>query len=248
MTAATARSTEQSNAWPSLKLVIFDKDGTLVDDNSTWAPALNDLVHMLTECEPDARLACAEAVGIDLERNLLVPGSVATYASNAQIAEAAASTLSITRGLPNMIEEVEHFLTSAVPSNVVAIEGAGEILARLQSEGIPLALATNDGEDSTLRQIEHLGWVEYFDWISGYDSGWGPKPDPGMLTACLDHFGIAPQNALMIGDTFADIDAAKAAQIPSVMVGEHHANEVGARHTLGSVAQLIRVLDNGYRA
>jgi len=229
--------------WPGLKAVIFDKDGTLVDDDNTWAPALVDLVHMLTECEPDARQACADAVGIDLEHNRLIPGSPATFASNAQIAEAVASTLSTSRGLPVLIEEVEHFLTSAVPANVVAVNGADQILARLHGAGVRLAMATNDGEDSTLRQIEHLEWVAYFDWISGYDSGWGPKPDPGMLSACIKHFGIAPHETLMIGDTFADIDAAAAAEIPSVMIGELDFRDAQAAYRIASVADLVPLLD-----
>lgn len=245
MTAA-AQPLTLGPTWPGLELVIFDKDGTLVDDNSTWAPALADLVHMLTVCEPDARENCAAAVGVDLDRNELVPGSLATYASNAQIAEAAASTLSTSRGLPQMIDEVEHFLASAVPANVVALAGADDVLAQLQTAGVRLALATNDGEDSTLRQIEHLEWVAYFDWISGYDSGWGPKPDPGMLTACLDHFGTAPASTLMIGDTFADIEAAQGASIPSVMVGATSASQAEPTHRLASVAQLTELLDTHF--
>lgn len=240
---ATEPTATATAAWPGLKVVIFDKDGTLVDDNSTWAPALVDLVHMLTECEPDARRACAAAVGIDLDTNTLIPGSPATYASNAQIAEAAASTLSITRGLPTLIEEVEHFLTSAVPANVVAIDGARDVLDRLRSEGVRLALATNDGEDSTLRQIEHLGWVEYFDFISGYDSGWGPKPDPGMLTACLDYFDAEPHEVLMIGDTFADIEAAQAAAIPCVLVDQTLQNAPGADQVVTSIGGLVDLLN-----
>lgn len=249
MTAAAHSTTHQSMnhqaTWSDLKVVIFDKDGTLVDDNNTWAPALVDLVHMLTEIEPEARQACAAAVGIDLERNMLIPGSPATFASNAQIAEAAASTLSTSRGLPNLIEEVEHFLTSAVPANVVAVDGAHEVLATLHNRGIRLAMATNDGEDSTLHQIEHLGWVPYFDFISGYDSGWGPKPDPGMLSACVKHFGVAAGETIMVGDTFADIEAGKAAGISTVMIDAALRNEPGADYVVSTVAEVIGLLEQG---
>ena len=53
----------------------------------------------------------------------------------------------------------------------------------LKARGLRLGLATNDGEASARRQLAALGLDAHMDFIAGYDTGHGGKPDPGMVLA-----------------------------------------------------------------
>lgn len=91
--------------------------------------------------------------------------------------------------------------------------GATSLLRRLGAADVTVAMATNDSESSAALQVGQLGWANLISHVVGYDSGFGPKPEPGMLLGLLDRLGVAPADALMVGDTWADAQAAAAANI-----------------------------------
>jgi phosphoglycolate phosphatase len=81
------------------------------------------------------------------------------------------------------------------------------------------ALATNRG--STVPQLlVHFGLDMHFDLVVGTHDVARPKPAPDMLLHCLDHFALAPSEAVYIGDSPSDRDAARAAGIDFIAVGK----------------------------
>jgi len=82
----------------------------------------------------------------------------------------------------------------------------------------PLALATNRGR-TVEGVVERFGLAEFFPIRVGVLDVPRAKPAPDMLLACLERAGIAPGNAVYVGDSPTDQLAARAASVAYVAVG-----------------------------
>lgn len=130
------------------------------------------------------------------------------------------------------------------------IDRPAEILAGLAGRGLHLGIATNDAESSARAQAEALGLGGMMEFIAGYDSGYGGKPDPGMVTAFAAHHGVRAGEVAMIGDSIHDLLAARAAGAIAVAVltgplkiAARGDVEPHADHVIGSIADLPGWLD-----
>jgi len=81
------------------------------------------------------------------------------------------------------------------------------------------AMATNRGGTIPML-VEHFSLDEWFDVVVGIHDVPRPKPAPDMLLHCLERLGVEPSAALYVGDSPTDLEAAEAAGIPFVAVGE----------------------------
>jgi phosphoglycolate phosphatase len=93
-----------------------------------------------------------------------------------------------------------------------------EVLALLKARGLSLGLATNDSEASARRHAEALELSDLFDFVAGYDSGHGGKPEPGMVLAFARYVGVETSAVAMVGDTAHDLKAARAAGAVAIAV------------------------------
>ncbi|MDH5526320.1 MAG: HAD-IA family hydrolase [Nitrospirota bacterium] len=106
------------------------------------------------------------------------------------------------------------------------------------------AIVTNKPMIYTEGVVRNLGLAERVGLVLGGDSIPALKPDPAMLLAALDHFGVAPEDALMVGDGLPDIGAARAAGVRCAILtcGLGNADELVAAepdHVLEHMEQLI---------
>ncbi len=98
------------------------------------------------------------------------------------------------------------------------VDGLFETLTWLRSRG-RTALATNRG--ATIPQLlEHFALGAHFDLVVGLNDVARPKPAPDMLLHCLERLGVAAESALYVGDSPSDHEAARAAGVPFVAVGD----------------------------
>jgi phosphoglycolate phosphatase len=98
------------------------------------------------------------------------------------------------------------------------VSGLQEVLAILRAS-YRLAMATNRG--STVPEIlRRFGLDQHIELAVGIHDVERPKPHPDMLVRCLRHFGVSPQAAVYIGDAETDEQAATAASMHFVAVGE----------------------------
>jgi phosphoglycolate phosphatase len=93
-----------------------------------------------------------------------------------------------------------------------------ESLGALKAMGLRIGLATNDSEASARRQITAMGLDDTVEFIAGYDTGHGSKPDPGMILAFARHIGVEPSRIAMVGDTLHDLECAHAAGALAIAV------------------------------
>ena len=118
------------------------------------------------------------------------------------------------------------------PSLVAPVEGAADAVARLRRAGVHVALVTNQSGiarglisrpqvDAVNTELERL--VGSLDAVLVCPHGPADgcrcrKPNPGLIVDALDHVGIAPADAVVIGDIGADVTAGLAAGARAVMV------------------------------
>jgi phosphoglycolate phosphatase len=123
---------------------------------------------------------------------------------------------------PDLIEELyRRFLAYYGENLCIATRlypGALAALDRLASEGFRLAICTNKMEAHSVRLLRALGVAGRFATICGRDTFPWFKPDPRHLTMTIERAGGDPRRAVMVGDSYSDVAAAKGAGIPVICV------------------------------
>ncbi|WP_113913202.1 HAD family hydrolase [Roseovarius dicentrarchi] len=190
--------------------IIFDKDGTLFDFHTTWADWTRGLLARLAAEHDVSADALADVVDFDLKEGRFLPESPLIGATNREGAELLASA--IPGADATRIEDVIR-LTSASAPLAPAVPLA-PFLTGLAARGIKLGLVTNDTEFGARAHLGNAGVLEHFDFIAGYDSGHGAKPQPGGLLAFAQAMGLAPARVAMVGDSTHDL-------IPGRRAGMH---------------------------
>jgi len=101
-------------------------------------------------------------------------------------------------------------------------------LTWLKSQGIKLGCVTNKAEQFTLPILKTMGLYEFFDIVISGDTLPLKKPDPAPLLHGAKFFGVAPQNAMMIGDSISDVKASRAAgfSIVCLSYGYNHGIDI----------------------
>lgn len=206
----------------TIRGLIFDKDGTLFDFHATWSVWANGLIDRLSGADPAAAEADAEALadrlagrlGFDRAARRFLPESAVIAGTMEVVIDAIRATLPALEEAPlrRMI------LTDTAAAQQIEVAPLVPLLDRLIAGGMTLGLATNDSEAPARAHLDRAGILERFAFVAGYDSGHGPKPTPGMLTAFSAATGIAPGACAMIGDSVHDLESGRAAGMTAVAV------------------------------
>jgi phosphoglycolate phosphatase len=181
------------------RLVVFDLDGTLVDSRRDIAESANDL---LVEC--GAQPLSEEAIGT------MVGDGAATL-----IARAFAAA-----GCPPPADALGRFLDiydRRLLRHTRVYDGIPALLETL-SATLATAVLTNKPIGSTLAILDGLELTRFF--RGGVLGGDGPhprKPDPAGLLQLMQTAGASPGETLMVGDSGADWQAARAASTRSCL-------------------------------
>jgi HAD superfamily hydrolase (TIGR01509 family) len=91
--------------------------------------------------------------------------------------------------------------------------GAAEALRALHARGLLLGVCSNKPIDFTRELVAYLGVAEFLALLLGPEDVARPKPAPDMLLAALTRLGLAPADALYVGDMVVDIDTARGAGV-----------------------------------
>ncbi len=184
--------------------IVFDLDGTLVDT----AP---DLVQALNEILKSQGMAPV-ALGASL--------SMVGHGARAMIEAAfiAAGRAPESALLDRLMQDFIAYYSDHIAEHSKPFPGAVAALDRFAANGWLLAICTNKLEGLARQLLQELGLAGRFAAITGQDTFGCRKPDPRHLTETIRCAGGEPQQAVMVGDSITDIDAAKAAGVPVVAV------------------------------
>lgn len=207
------------------QLVIFDWDGTVMDSTGRIIACMHkagaDLC--LPVLEDDA---VREIIGLGLPEALrtLYPG----------IGD---------RDLERMRERYAVHFVAAEASPSRLYPGARETLAALRAAGLRLAVATGKSRKGLERVWASSGLGDSFDASRCADETHS-KPHPAMVTELLTELGVAPERALVVGDTSFDLQMARDAGVDRVAVsyGAHPVDRLMNFHPLAVIDALPQLL------
>lgn len=194
----------------AIKGVLFDKDGTLIDFTATWRGLFEDMLDDYAGNDEPLRIAVGRAVGFDVLTRSFLPGSPVVADTTDVVASLMADLLP---GVdPATIEDDANRRAAATGAGDIApVDGLVGALDRLRASGLQLGVGTHDSEKAAHAHMRALGVADRFDFVAGYDSGWGLKPGPGMPEAFAAHIGAAAHEVIMVGDSVHDLSAGRAA-------------------------------------
>jgi len=202
-------------------LVVFDKDGTLIAFDAMWHGWFERLMEVIASqvtLDADIRRGLAGTLGYDLESGAWDPLGPLTIAATGELALLIASQLYRYQGKTweealTIVARAEEVAQATLPVEelTVPIGDVRGTLERLKGHGLLLALATTDVRATTERALAHLGLSPLFATIICGDDGIALKPAPDMALEICRRLGIAPQEAIMVGDTSVDLTMARLA-------------------------------------
>lgn len=227
--------------------VLFDKDGTLVDFDLTWGRAGHAVMHDLGRGDAPVVARLAAAMHYDVASRRFAPTSPLIAGAPDTYVHLWAEALGRAND-PAMLDDLNRAFTEATLRSLAPIGDPDAVLLALKARGLKLGLATNDGEASARRQLAALGLDAHMDFVAGYDTGHGGKPDPGMVQAFARAVGVPPSRIAMVGDSHLDLVAARAAGAVAVAVlsGPARRDELEplADHVLDGIADLPALVDS----
>jgi phosphoglycolate phosphatase len=193
-----------------IRAILFDKDGTLVDFQRTWGPAVRTVMRHLASGDRaayDRLVAASRFVETDqrfLPDSPLIAEPTSAYGTLWAAALGRAANA-------EFFAEIDRLLCDATTRHLAAIGDPKKLLTSLAARGYRIGMITNDAEITARAHARKLGLDKYLKFIAGYDSGFGAKPDPGPVLAFAHAAGVPPSEIAVVGDTVVDLAAARAA-------------------------------------
>ncbi len=213
--------------------ILFDLDGTLLDTAPDLHQALNHCLK--TAGRSEVSLQSVKHMVGQGARNLLIRGLNAT---GGMVSEAELDTL---------FDLFLVYYGDNISNYSVPYPGVMPALETLKSKGCELAICTNKPYGLARQLATDFGLDPYISVITGGDSFEVRKPDPQHLLRTLQQMSGPPYPAVMVGDSHNDIDAAKAANIPNIVVSfgytETPAKDLGADALIDHFDELMDALD-----
>ncbi|MEZ5796333.1 MAG: HAD family hydrolase [Paracoccaceae bacterium] len=193
--------------------IVFDKDGTLFDFKASWGRWAEGFIAGLAR-DPAHADRLAASIGYLPQAGTFAPDSPVIAATAGDIAAAL---------LPHVDDHSQTSLTEAIDEAAAGVAMAEAVplvplFTAFRARGLKLGVATNDSEIPARAHLQRHGLTPLLDFISGYDSGHGAKPGPGMCLAFAAATGLAPSEVLMVGDSLHDLEAGRAAGMRPVAV------------------------------
>jgi phosphoglycolate phosphatase-like HAD superfamily hydrolase len=231
-----------------IEVVIFDKDGTLIDFHAMWGGWARTLGDRLDSAirrpvSPDVYAT----IGFDPSTGRVAPSGLLATGTMAGIEETIATVLR--RYCPSIAAarratQAAWFLPD--PADAVPLADLRTLFARLHDAGRRIAVVTTDDRTPTEATLRALGVRPLVGALVCGDDGFAMKPAPDPVFAICHAFRSEPSRVLVVGDTPADLQMGRSAGA-GLVVGVRSgvtppADLVGADALIGSVGDLLAIV------
>lgn len=206
----------------NVQIVIFDKDGTLIDIHHYWCSMIKFraefFLNALTLPKEKKLLLYNDLIdnmGIDQKLNRMKPQGPVGIKPRSFIIDVAFNTIKdysndFTREkVVDLFAKVDEYSIDKLSEIVELLEGVSEFLASLKEAGIMIAIATTDLSERATLAMHSLGIDTFFDTIAGADLVENAKPSADLVHYILNKHQLSSHEAIVIGDTMADFGMAQ---------------------------------------
>jgi len=186
--------------------VIFDLDGTLIDSIDIYFTIVEKALKRLNLPAVSRNRILAAAESEEFKWELVLPQEVLNRKEE-------------------IIDEAWAVINEIAPQmfadNLDLIQGAGDIVENLSSNGLKIGLVTSTQRqylETKMQPLKNAGVDDLFEAIITSDDVKKRKPAPDPLITCAQQLDMKPGNCVYVGDTTTDIKAGKAAGMRTVAV------------------------------
>ena len=189
--------------------VLFDLDGTLVDTAPDLMRAHNHVMQKFgypTKSTEEIRNLVGKGAGAMIGRSIWGQAKKEFGKVNDEKVK------------KEMVTEFVDFYGKNIINESTLIKGVKEFLNWCKDRNISMAVCTNKQEHLSNDLLKKIGIYDYFEYVAGSDTFDYCKPDPRHLTSVVEILDGDIKKSIMIGDSETDANAAKAAEIPIILL------------------------------
>ena len=189
--------------------ILFDLDGTLVDTAPDLMLAHNHVMKKFgypTKSTEDIRNLVGKGAGALIGRSIWGQ------------AKKEFSKVLDEKIKDDMVKEFINFYGKNIINKSTLINGVKEFLKWCKEQNISMAVCTNKQERLSNDLLKKIGIYDFFEYVTGSDTFDYCKPDPRHLTNVVEILDGDIKRTIMIGDSENDANAAKAAEIPVILL------------------------------
>ena len=189
--------------------VLFDLDGTLVDTAPDLMRAHNHVMKKFgypTKSTEEIRNLVGKGAGALIGRSIW-----------GQAKKEFHSVIDL-KIKDEMSKEFVNYYGKNIINESTLIKGVKEFLIWCKDQNISMAVCTNKQEHLSNDLLKKIGIYDFFEYVAGSDTFDYCKPDPRHLTSVVEILDGDVNKTIMIGDSETDANAAKAAEIPVILL------------------------------
>ena len=217
--------------------VLFDLDGTLVDTAPDLMLAHNHVMKKFgypTKSTEDIRNLVGKGAGALIGRSIWGQ------------AKKEFNKVLDNKIKDEMVREFVNFYGKNIVRESTLINGVKEFLKWCKELNISMAVCTNKQEHLSNDLLKKIGIFDYFEYVAGSDTFDYCKPDPRHLTNVVEILEGDVKKTIMIGDSETDANAAKAAEIPVILLEngytEKNTTEIYHNHLIKDFVGIEKII------
>ena len=217
--------------------ILFDLDGTLVDTAPDLMLAHNHVMRKFgypTKSTEDIRNLVGKGAGALIGRSIWGQ------------AKKEFSKVLDEKIKDEMIKEFVDYYGKNIKNESTLISGVKDFLIWCKEQNISMAVCTNKQEYLSNDLLKKIGIYDFFEYVAGSDTFDYCKPDPRHLTNVVEILDGDIKKTIMIGDSETDANAAKAAEIPVILLEngytEKNTTEIYHNHLIKDFVGIEKII------
>ena len=219
--------------------ILFDLDGTLVDTAPDLMLAHNHVMKKFgypTKSTEDIRNLVGKGAGALIGRSIWGQ------------AKKEFSKVLDEKIKDEMVKEFVNFYGKNIVNESTLVTGVKDFLIWCKEQNISMAVCTNKQEHLSNDLLKKIGIYDFFEYVAGSDTFDYCKPDPRHLTNVVEILDGDLNKTIMIGDSETDANAAKAAEIPVILLKngytEKNTTEIYHNHLIKDFIGIEKIITN----
>ena len=217
--------------------ILFDLDGTLVDTAPDLMLAHNHVMKKFgypTKSTEDIRNLVGKGAGALIGRSIWGQAKKEfSKVLDAKIKD-------------EMVKEFVNFYGKNIVNESTLVNGVKDFLIWCKEQNISMAVCTNKQEHLSNDLLKKIGIYDFFEYVAGSDTFDYCKPDPRHLTNVVEILDGDVKKTIMIGDSETDANAAKAAEIPVILLEngytEKNTTEIYHNHLVKDFIDIEKII------